>query len=115
VHGIGGDRARYEPVRSVITPSLGDAQSLAQAYVAVLGTSEIYVADLDAIEGGPAQYGMHSAAAVGQHRAGLFLLSPPKPLFLDRPALLGSVGYTLVRETPVTEVLPWRVLEFERP
>ena len=59
VHGIGGDRARYEPVRSVITPSLGDAQALAQAYVAVLGTSEIYVADLDAIEGGAAQYGMH--------------------------------------------------------
>jgi nucleotide-binding universal stress UspA family protein len=33
----------------------------------------------------------------------------------EHEALLGSVGYTLVRETPVTEVLPWRVLEFERP
>ena len=28
-------------------------------------------------------------------------------------ALLGPVGYTLVRDTPVTDVLPWRVLEFE--
>jgi phosphoribosylformimino-5-aminoimidazole carboxamide ribotide isomerase len=59
VHGMGGDRARYEPVKSAITPSLGDALALAQAYVAELGTSEMYVADLDAIEGGTAQYGMH--------------------------------------------------------
>jgi predicted O-methyltransferase YrrM len=29
-------------------------------------------------------------------------------------ALTGPAGYTLVRETPVTDVLPWRVLEFGR-
>lgn len=28
-------------------------------------------------------------------------------------ALLGPVGYTLVRDTPLTERLPWRILEFE--
>jgi hypothetical protein len=28
-------------------------------------------------------------------------------------AILGPAGYTLARETPVTDVLPWRVLEFE--
>ena len=33
----------------------------------------------------------------------------------EHEALLGSAGYALVRETPVTDVLPWRVLEFERP
>jgi phosphoribosylformimino-5-aminoimidazole carboxamide ribotide isomerase len=59
VHGTGGDRARYEPVKSALTPSLGDAVALAQAYVSVLGTSELYVADLDAIGGRAAQYGMH--------------------------------------------------------
>ena len=59
VQGTGGDRARYAPVKSALTSSLGDALALAQAYVAVLGTSELYVADLDAIEGGAAQYGMH--------------------------------------------------------
>jgi hypothetical protein len=32
----------------------------------------------------------------------------------EREALLGPEGYTLVRDTPLTEVLPWRVLEFER-
>ena len=59
VHGAGGNRARYEPVKSALTSSLGDALALAQAYVTVLGTSELYVADLDAIEGRAAQYGMH--------------------------------------------------------
>jgi phosphoribosylformimino-5-aminoimidazole carboxamide ribotide isomerase len=59
VQGTGGDRARYAPVESALTSSLGDALALAQAYVTVLGTSELYVADLDAIEGGAAQYGMH--------------------------------------------------------
>ena len=32
----------------------------------------------------------------------------------EHEALLGPVGYTLVRDTPLTDVLPWRVLEFER-
>lgn len=32
----------------------------------------------------------------------------------EHEALLGPEGYTLVRETPLTDVLPWRVLEFER-
>ena len=59
MQGAAGDRARYAPVKSALTSSLGDAPALAQAYVTVLGTSELYVADLDAIEGGAAQYGMH--------------------------------------------------------
>lgn len=59
MHGTGGDRASYEPVESALTSSRGDALALAQAYVTVLGTSELYVADLEAIEGRPAQYGMH--------------------------------------------------------
>jgi phosphoribosylformimino-5-aminoimidazole carboxamide ribotide isomerase len=59
VHGTGGDRSGYAPVKSALTTSLGDAVALAQAYVSVLGTSEVYVADLDAIEGGAPQYAMH--------------------------------------------------------
>jgi hypothetical protein len=31
-----------------------------------------------------------------------------------RTILLGSVGYALARDTPLTDVLPWRVLEFQR-
>ena len=32
----------------------------------------------------------------------------------EHEALIGPAGYHLVRDTPVTDVLPWRVLEFER-
>ena len=59
MHGTGGDRARYVPVASAITPTQGDALALAQAYADVLRTSEMYVADLDAIGGGAVQYVMH--------------------------------------------------------
>ena len=59
VHGVGGDRARYQPVESALIPTHGDALALAQAYISVLPTSEMYVADLDAIEGGEVQLAMH--------------------------------------------------------
>lgn len=59
MHGTGGDRSRYSLVESAITPTQGDALALAEAYAAVLRTSEIYVADLDAIGGGAVQYVMH--------------------------------------------------------
>ena len=32
----------------------------------------------------------------------------------EHEALLGAAGYRLVRDTPLTDVLPWRVLEFQR-
>ncbi len=32
----------------------------------------------------------------------------------EHASLLGSAGYTFVRDTPVTGVLPWHVLEFQR-
>jgi hypothetical protein len=32
----------------------------------------------------------------------------------EHEAIIGPAGYHLVRDTPVTDVLPWRVLEFER-
>jgi len=57
VHAIGGDRSRYEPVQSVLTPGRdGDAMALARAYRALPAAVErCYVADLDAIAGHPAQ------------------------------------------------------------
>lgn len=59
MHGAGGDRARYAPVESVLTIALGDVLALAHAYAAVLRTTEMYIADLDAIGGGTVQYAMH--------------------------------------------------------
>jgi phosphoribosylformimino-5-aminoimidazole carboxamide ribotide isomerase len=56
VHAIGGDRSRYQPVRSELVPgNEGDALALARAYRALAGVSRCYVADLDAIAGSPPQ------------------------------------------------------------
>ncbi len=56
VQARGGDRARYRPVESVLTAgSRGDPVALVQAYREVVAARECYVADLDAIQGGPLQ------------------------------------------------------------
>jgi phosphoribosylformimino-5-aminoimidazole carboxamide ribotide isomerase len=53
VHARGGERERYEPVRSrLVSPGqAGDAGALARAYRDRAKVAEIYVADLDAITG----------------------------------------------------------------
>lgn len=56
VQAIAGDRARYAPAESVLTPGVtGDAVALIQAYRDTVVARECYVADLDAIQGGPVQ------------------------------------------------------------
>jgi phosphoribosylformimino-5-aminoimidazole carboxamide ribotide isomerase len=56
VHARAGDRARYRPVESVLTPGRrGDPLALVQAYRDSVGARECYVADLDAIQGGEPQ------------------------------------------------------------
>jgi phosphoribosylformimino-5-aminoimidazole carboxamide ribotide isomerase len=54
VHARGGRRSEYQPVRSRLLAdgAAGDAAALAAAYRRE-GVAEIYVADLDAIGGGP--------------------------------------------------------------
>jgi phosphoribosylformimino-5-aminoimidazole carboxamide ribotide isomerase len=62
-HGVAvqaraGDRARYAPVASTLTPGIaGDPLALIQAYRDVLAPRECYVADLDAIQRGDIQRG----------------------------------------------------------
>lgn len=51
MHAVGGERSRYQPVRSILHPS-GDPLELARAYRDTLGLSSVYLADLDAIAGG---------------------------------------------------------------
>jgi HisA/HisF family protein len=71
VQARGGDRARYAPVESVLTPGItGDPLALVQAFRDGLGAAECYLADLDAIRGGPPQHRRlrelaHSAAPAG--------------------------------------------------
>ncbi|WP_076343028.1 HisA/HisF-related TIM barrel protein [Paludisphaera borealis] len=51
VHAVGGQRARYQPLRSILHPT-SDPLELARAYRDTLGLSSLYLADLDAITGG---------------------------------------------------------------
>ncbi|WP_337173600.1 HisA/HisF-related TIM barrel protein [Paludisphaera sp.] len=50
VHAVGGDRARYRPVRSIIAAG-DDPRELAGGFRDALGPSPLYLADLDAIAG----------------------------------------------------------------
>jgi phosphoribosylformimino-5-aminoimidazole carboxamide ribotide isomerase len=51
VHAVGGQRSRYQPLRSILHPT-SDPLELAGAYRDALGLSSLYLADLDAITGG---------------------------------------------------------------
>jgi phosphoribosylformimino-5-aminoimidazole carboxamide ribotide isomerase len=56
VHARGGERSRYQPVRSVLTRRRqGDPLALVEAFRDTLGAAECYVADLDSIQGGAVQ------------------------------------------------------------
>jgi phosphoribosylformimino-5-aminoimidazole carboxamide ribotide isomerase len=59
VHARAGDRARYQPVESRLAPGHpGDAVALVRAFRDLLDARTCYVADLDAIQGGPVQRGL---------------------------------------------------------
>jgi len=60
LHARGGDRAAYGPVRSVLVPegNAADPRTLARAYRYSLGVHACYLADLQAIGGGPVQRGL---------------------------------------------------------
>jgi phosphoribosylformimino-5-aminoimidazole carboxamide ribotide isomerase len=58
VHARGGQREEYEPVRSTLAAPAGDAVALARTYRDVLGCTECYLADLDAIDGDEPQRGL---------------------------------------------------------
>lgn len=56
VHAKAGDRAAYRPVESRLAPDRpGDPLALVRAYRERLGIEACYLADLDAIQGGPIQ------------------------------------------------------------
>jgi phosphoribosylformimino-5-aminoimidazole carboxamide ribotide isomerase len=59
VHATGGDRSRYGLVKSALAPDAeGDPLTLARAYRSRLGARRCYLADLDALLGGPSQLGL---------------------------------------------------------
>nr|AAY89282.1 Orf17 [uncultured bacterium BAC10-10] len=74
VHARGGRRTDYAPVRlsGAAAAHVGDPCALARTYLETRGLTELYVADLDAIGGGPSQ-----DAAIGA------LIRLGAPLWLD--------------------------------
>jgi phosphoribosylformimino-5-aminoimidazole carboxamide ribotide isomerase len=59
VHARGGIRAAYAPVQSALAPErAGDALLLARRYRERVGARACYVADLDALGGGPRQFAL---------------------------------------------------------
>jgi phosphoribosylformimino-5-aminoimidazole carboxamide ribotide isomerase len=60
VRGVGGRRAEYRPVRSVLTDS-AEPVAVARALLAASGASELYIADLDAIAGEPPAFGVYAS------------------------------------------------------
>lgn len=66
MHAVRGERSRYEPVRSVLSPS-ADPVAVAQAFRSRLGLTECYVADLDAI----ARSGDHGPVVRAMAESGL--------------------------------------------
>ncbi len=50
VHGVAGQRAKYEPIKSRIVEG-SNPTDVAEAFRRIFGVDEIYVADLDAISG----------------------------------------------------------------
>jgi phosphoribosylformimino-5-aminoimidazole carboxamide ribotide isomerase len=60
VHAVAGDRSHYRPLRSILHAK-PDPLELARACRDRLGTMELYLADLDAIEGGPPAVGLYRA------------------------------------------------------
>src|SRR5437868_13909584 len=77
VHARAGERARFQPVRSVLSPDCaGDPLALIRGFRERLGAERCYVADLDAIEGGAVQSTVLRRLA---HPEG----SPGGPLLVD--------------------------------
>ena len=56
VHAQAGERTKYAPLESNLVPGrVGDAVAVLRAFHSALGIHACYIADLDAIQGGPVQ------------------------------------------------------------
>lgn len=95
VHARAGTREHYAPVRSVAgSPIDGDLLALARTYVETLGLTELYVADLDAIQGRTPQDTL--VAAVAGLRTPLWLDTGVSSLERARHALDLGAAYVVV-------------------
>jgi phosphoribosylformimino-5-aminoimidazole carboxamide ribotide isomerase len=96
VHAVGGERERYRPLRSGLVAG-SDPLRVARAFRVELGLDELYVADLDAIAGGPPH--AEALAALAQE-ARLMVDAGVTELAAARPLLeLGAARVVIGTET----------------
>jgi phosphoribosylformimino-5-aminoimidazole carboxamide ribotide isomerase len=95
VHAVGGRRAHYQPIQSVLHPS-SDAVALARAIQHTLGSRTLYLADLDAIAGSPPRVDIYRAMIdSGIHiwvDAGLSSVESAAPLLEFEPSALTLIA-----------------------
>ena len=88
VHAVRGERQRYQPVKSVLCPT-AQPLDVALAFRDQLGLSELYIADLDAIQGS----GDHRsliAALVSRSASRRLMVSRLSCVFLPFARLMAS-------------------------
>jgi phosphoribosylformimino-5-aminoimidazole carboxamide ribotide isomerase len=93
VRGVGGRRAEYRPIVSTITPS-SEPSTMAEAFREHFGLEELYVADLDAIDGAAPAWSLFAALRERNFRlcvdAGVRIAADAEPLLaagMDRVVL----------------------------
>ena len=102
VRAVGGRRADYRPVVSRLAPDGASAGAIAANLLAASGSSELYVADLDAIQGGPVQVAMLTeiAATGAALRVDAGLRRPPLPVGFGGRWVIGTETWLEPAELP---------------
>lgn len=91
VHAVRGERARYAPVRSALCDG-AEPLTVARALLARTGTPTLYVADLNALQGGAPQWPLLAALAAGLPGVGLWLdAALATPAALAQARALGAM------------------------
>jgi HisA/HisF family protein len=107
VHAVRGERERYRPLRSEIVTG-SDPVRVARAVRDALGLEELYVADLDAIGGGPAQHRLLAALA---HEARVMVDAGVSETAMVRALLeLGAAHVVIATETLADQAALQRLL-----
>ncbi len=100
VHGVAGERSRYQPIQSILVDS-PEPLNVLQALHRKLGCDEYYVADLDAIQGQGNHYSIISRLCA---EAGIKLLVDAGSTTVQQVQELLALG--VVRVILGTETLP---------
>jgi phosphoribosylformimino-5-aminoimidazole carboxamide ribotide isomerase len=106
VHAVRGQRERYRPLHTTLTPG-SDPLEVGRGFRDELGLDELYVADLDAIGGGPLHADALAALAQGARvmvDAGVTDLAAARPL-LELGAARVVIGTETLADEAVLESL----------